>query len=73
MSRDPRSDREAALGLVHDRGGGLVQDSGFRRVLDGNAVEGPYRRPRQRRVRGVRTVWRALLAWLAAPSPWGRR
>lgn len=72
MSREPRSDRAAALGLAHDSSG-LVQDSGFRRVLDGNAVEGPYRRQRQRRVRGVRAVWRALLAWLAAPSPWGRQ
>lgn len=54
----------------------LAQDSGFARVLRGNAFDGPFRR-RRRRLFGRRPgalgrTWRALLAWLAQPSPWRR-
>lgn len=55
----------------------LDQQSGFARVLNGNAVERHVRarrKPGPGRVR--RAFWRglrALLAWLAAPSPWSTK
>jgi hypothetical protein len=51
----------------------LDTDSGFARVLNGNAVERHVPRRRVRRPSRVLRAVRALLAWLAAPSPWERR
>ena len=46
----------------------LHQDSGFARVIHGNAFEHP---PRRRRLLG--RLWRAFLGWLGWPSPWSQR
>ena len=56
---------------------GLVEDSGFARVIHGNAFEGHQprrrRRPSQRMRPALRRLVRQLLAFLLAPSPFDRR
>jgi hypothetical protein len=51
----------------------LEQHSGFARVLNGNAVEGPTPRRRRRRPSRALRLLRALLDWLASPSAWSQR
>lgn len=51
----------------------LEQDSVFERVLNGNAIERHVSPGRRRRPSRLLRALRALLAWLAAPSPWERR
>jgi len=51
----------------------LVQDSVFERVLNGNAIERHVSPRRKRRPNRVLRTLRALLDWLAGPSPWSTK
>jgi hypothetical protein len=62
---DAHLDLQAAIASWHT-------DSGFARVLHGNAVE-RHRRPRRRPLRVLRRWAGSLVRWLLAPSPWEPR